>query len=104
MEKLLFGALVSVVSLTLGAQVVFAAKAKYEEGEISGEVSISGVLSFSGIHTMPSPARMDLSKLTTFLPGNTKVTALHPYVGEVTQEITVIGGAEAKAEYELASK
>ena len=36
--------------------------------------------------------------------GKYKVTAWHPYVGEVTQEITVTGGAEAKAEYELASK
>jgi len=72
MKKLLFGALASVVSLTLRAQGVFAEKAKYEEGEVSGEGSISGVFSFSGIHIMPSPARMELSKLTTFLPGNTR--------------------------------
>ena len=43
-------------------------------------------------------------KIDNIPAGKYKVTAWHPYVGEVTQEITVTGGAEAKAEYELASK
>jgi hypothetical protein len=36
--------------------------------------------------------------------GKYKVTAWHPYVGEVTQEITVAGGAIQKADFELAAK
>lgn len=36
--------------------------------------------------------------------GKYKVTAWHPYVGEVTQEITVADGAKASADFELASK
>lgn len=34
-------------------------------------------------------------------PGTYKVTAWHPYIGQVTQEITVSGGADAKADFEL---
>ena len=36
--------------------------------------------------------------------GKYKVTAWHPYVGEVTQEVTVAGGAEAKSNFELKAK
>jgi len=36
--------------------------------------------------------------------GKYKVTAWHPYVGEVTQEITVAAGADTKADFTLASK
>ena len=36
--------------------------------------------------------------------GKYKVTAWHPYVGEVTQEITVADGAKASADFELATK
>jgi len=60
MKKLILGVLVSVVSLTLGAQVVFAKKAKYEEGEVSGGGSISGVVSFKG--DVPPPIMEDLAK------------------------------------------
>ncbi|NIQ02410.1 MAG: carboxypeptidase regulatory-like domain-containing protein, partial [Nitrospinaceae bacterium] len=37
-------------------------------------------------------------------PGKYKVTAWHPYAGEVTKEITVSGGGEAKAEFTLKAK
>jgi len=56
----MLGVLVSVVSLALGAQVVFAKKAKYEEGEVSGGGSISGVVNFKG--NVPSPIMEDLTK------------------------------------------
>ena len=36
--------------------------------------------------------------------GKYKVTAWHPYVGQVTQEISVTGGKEADAQFELAVK
>ena len=36
--------------------------------------------------------------------GKYKVTAWHPYVGEVTQEITVAEGAKTSADFELATK
>ena len=65
------GALVSVVSLTLGAQGVFAAKAKYEEGEVSGGGSISGVVSFKG--DVPPPIMEDLNK-----GKNVEFCATHP--------------------------
>ncbi|MFQ5449615.1 MAG: carboxypeptidase-like regulatory domain-containing protein [Nitrospinaceae bacterium] len=43
-------------------------------------------------------------KIGNIPPGKYKVTAWHPYVGKVTKEITVAGGAEAKADFELVSK
>lgn len=36
--------------------------------------------------------------------GKYKVTAWHPYVGEVTSEVTVAGGADAKQDYTLTAK
>tara|TARA_B100001079_G_scaffold258340_1_gene256487 strand:+ start:716 stop:1531 length:816 start_codon:yes stop_codon:yes gene_type:complete len=36
--------------------------------------------------------------------GKYKVTAWHPYVGQVTQEVTVSAGAESVSDYELAKK
>jgi hypothetical protein len=36
--------------------------------------------------------------------GKYKVTAWHPYVGEVTQEITVNDGTKINADFELAVK
>ena len=43
-------------------------------------------------------------KLTDVPAGKYKVTAWHPYVGEVTKEVTVAGGADAKQDFELAMK
>lgn len=43
-------------------------------------------------------------KLTDVPAGKYKVTAWHPYVGEVTQEVTVAGGADAAQNFELAVK
>ena len=43
-------------------------------------------------------------KLTDIPAGKYKVTAWHPYVGEVTQEVTVSGGADAAQNFELAAK
>ncbi|MCH8312396.1 MAG: carboxypeptidase regulatory-like domain-containing protein [Nitrospinae bacterium] len=71
MKKLMLGVLVSVISLSLGTQVVFAKKAKYEEGEVSGGGSISGVVSFKG--DVPPPIMEDLSK-----GKNVEFCATHP--------------------------
>jgi hypothetical protein len=71
MKKLMLGALISVVSLTLGTQMVFAKKAKYEEGEVAGGGSISGVVSFKG--DVPAPIMEDLSK-----GKNVEFCATHP--------------------------
>ena len=43
-------------------------------------------------------------KIDNIPAGKYKVTAWHPYVGEVTKEVTVAGGADAKQNYELAAK
>ncbi|QPJ61040.1 MAG: carboxypeptidase regulatory-like domain-containing protein [Candidatus Nitronauta litoralis] len=43
-------------------------------------------------------------KLTDVPAGKYKVTAWHPYVGEVTSEVTVAGGADAAQNFELAVK
>lgn len=43
-------------------------------------------------------------KLDQIPAGKYKVTAWHPYVGEVTQEVTVAGGADAKTNFELKAK
>lgn len=43
-------------------------------------------------------------KIDQIPAGKYKVTAWHPYVGEVTKEITVAGGADAKQDFELAAK
>jgi len=43
-------------------------------------------------------------KIDKIPAGKYKVTAWHPYVGEVTQEITVTGTGDTKADFELASK
>ena len=43
-------------------------------------------------------------KLTDIPAGKYKVTVWHPYVGEVTQEVTVAGGADAAQNFELAVK
>lgn len=43
-------------------------------------------------------------KIDNIPAGKYKVTAWHPYVGEVTQEVTVTGGADTKQNYELAAK
>ena len=43
-------------------------------------------------------------KIDQIPAGKYKVTAWHPYAGQVTQEITVAGGADAKAEFELSSR
>jgi len=71
MKKLMLGVLITAVSLTLGAQVVFAKKAKYEEGDVSGGGSISGVVSFKG--DVPAPIMEDLNK-----GKNVEFCATHP--------------------------
>ena len=43
-------------------------------------------------------------KLDQVPPGKYKVTAWHPYVGEVSSDVTVAGGADAKANFELTAK
>ena len=43
-------------------------------------------------------------KITDIPAGKYKVTAWHPYVGEVTSEVTVAGGADAKQDYTLTAK
>ncbi len=43
-------------------------------------------------------------KIDQIPAGKYKVTAWHPYVGEVTQEITVAGGKDTTADFELAKK
>lgn len=43
-------------------------------------------------------------KLDQIPPGKYKVTAWHPYVGEVSSEVTVAGGADAKADFVLTAK
>ena len=43
-------------------------------------------------------------KIDQIPAGKYKVTAWHPYVGEVTKEVTVSGGADAKQNFELAAK
>ncbi|MFQ5715923.1 MAG: carboxypeptidase-like regulatory domain-containing protein, partial [Nitrospinales bacterium] len=40
-------------------------------------------------------------KLEDVPPGTYKVTAWHPYIGQVTQDVTVSGGGDAKADFEL---
>ncbi len=67
----MLGVLVSAVSLTLGAGGAFAAKDKYEEGEVSGGGSISGVISFKG--EVPPPIMEDLNK-----GKNVEFCATHP--------------------------
>ena len=85
----MLGILVSVVSLTLGAQVVFAKKAKYEEGEVSGGGSISGIISFKG--DVPPPIMEDLSK-----GKNVEFCVTHPDTIEGNirprQKVVVAGG------------
>ena len=43
-------------------------------------------------------------KITDIPAGKYKVTAWHPYVGEVTSEVTVGGGADAKQDFTLTAK
>jgi len=43
-------------------------------------------------------------KLDQVPAGKYKVTAWHPYVGEVTHEVTVAGGADAATNFELTAK
>ncbi len=43
-------------------------------------------------------------KIDNIPAGKYKVTAWHPYVGEVTKEVTVAGGADTKQNYELVAK
>ncbi|MEE9497891.1 MAG: carboxypeptidase-like regulatory domain-containing protein, partial [Nitrospinaceae bacterium] len=43
-------------------------------------------------------------KITDIPAGKYKVTAWHPYVGEVTSEVTVGGGADAKQNFTLTAK
>ncbi len=43
-------------------------------------------------------------KLDQIPAGKYKVTAWHPYLGQVTQEITVAGGGDTKANFELSSR
>ena len=43
-------------------------------------------------------------KLGEVPAGDYKVTAWHPYVGEVTQDVTVAGGADAATNFELTAK
>ena len=43
-------------------------------------------------------------KLDQVPAGKYKVTAWHPYVGEVTQDVTVAGGADAKSDFTLSAK
>ena len=43
-------------------------------------------------------------KITDIPAGKYKVTAWHPYVGEVTSEVTVAGGADAKQNFTLTAK
>jgi hypothetical protein len=43
-------------------------------------------------------------KIDQIPAGKYKVTAWHPYLGEVTQEVTVAGGADAKTDFELSSR
>ncbi|NIS38366.1 carboxypeptidase regulatory-like domain-containing protein [Candidatus Saccharibacteria bacterium] len=43
-------------------------------------------------------------KITDIPAGKYKVTAWHPYVGEVTSEVTVAGGADAKTNFTLTAK
>ncbi|CAI2718534.1 carboxypeptidase-like regulatory domain-containing protein [Nitrospina watsonii] len=43
-------------------------------------------------------------KIDQIPAGKYKVTAWHPYVGTVTKEVTVSGGADAKQDFELAVK
>ena len=71
MKKLMLGVLISVVSLTFGAQMALAKKAKYEEGEVTGGGSISGVVSFKG--DVPAPIMEDLNK-----GKNVEFCATHP--------------------------
>ena len=89
MKNLLLGVLVSTVSLTLGAQGVFAAKVKYEEAEVSGGGSISGVVSFKG--AVPPPIMEDLNK-----GKNVEFCATHPDTKEggirPRQKVVVAGG------------
>ena len=43
-------------------------------------------------------------KIDQIPAGEYKVTAWHPYLGEVTQEITIAGGGDTKANFELSSR
>jgi len=43
-------------------------------------------------------------KIDQIPAGKYWVTAWHPYVGEVSREVTVSGGADAKANFELVAK
>jgi hypothetical protein len=43
-------------------------------------------------------------KLDQIPAGKYKVTAWHPYLGQVTQEITIAGGGDTKANFELSSR
>ncbi|GJL79722.1 MAG: hypothetical protein NPINA01_27110 [Nitrospinaceae bacterium] len=43
-------------------------------------------------------------KIDQIPAGKYWVTAWHPYIGEVSQEVTVTGGVDAQADFELASK
>ncbi len=43
-------------------------------------------------------------KITDIPAGKYKITAWHPYVGEVTKEVTVGGGADAKQNFTLTAK
>lgn len=43
-------------------------------------------------------------KIDKIPAGKYKVTAWHPYLGEVTEEITVAGGGDTKANFELSSR
>ncbi len=43
-------------------------------------------------------------KIDNIPAGKYKVTAWHPYIGEVSSEVTVAGGADAKQNFELAIK
>ena len=43
-------------------------------------------------------------KIDNIPPGKYKLTAWHPYIGEVSQEVTVTAGSEAKTDFSLSSK